>query len=199
MFMKLGKDKLLCFIFFACMYLGYILIQKILTTANVLTIPFIDNNIPLVSWFAIPYLSMYFITLLPFLFTWNDKKKLFATSFTFLYAAAIAHAIFLIYPTMMVRPTLIPLNSFDYLVEYIYLIDPPINAFPSLHVLYSALAYLCLRRINKSIALLALPFSSLTIVSTVLIKQHFFIDVVGGLALSFFAYKTIFLRTLRKK
>ncbi|MBI5065294.1 phosphatase PAP2 family protein [Candidatus Woesearchaeota archaeon] len=197
--MKLSKGKSLCFIFFICMYLGYIMIQKVFPTGHILKIPFIDDSIPLISWFAIPYLTMYLITAIPFLLSWYEDKLLFAVSFTFLYAASIAYLIFMSHQTIMIRPEITPVNSFDYLVEYIYSIDPPVNSFPSLHVLYATLSYLCLRRISKKISILILPFAILTSISTVLTKQHFFIDIVGGLILALFAYKIIFQNIIPKK
>ncbi|PIN81012.1 hypothetical protein COV11_02825 [Candidatus Woesearchaeota archaeon CG10_big_fil_rev_8_21_14_0_10_30_7] len=191
------QGKVLTLIFFICMFVGYHLIQKVFSNGHVLKIAFIDDNIPLISWFAIPYLTMYFITLIPFLLAWDEEKKLFATAFTFLFAASIAYLTFAVYQTAMVRPQLIPSNSFDYLVEYIYSVDPPVNSFPSLHVLYATLSYLCLRCINKRISLFILPFAFLTAISTVLIKQHFFPDIIGGLILGLFAYKLIFKKVIK--
>ncbi len=174
------------------MYLGYILIQKVFNEGHVLKIAIIDDNIPLIPWFAVPYLTMYFITIVPFLLSWHDKKKLFATSYTFLCAASIAYITFMIYQTKMVRPEIIPHGTFDFLVEYIYSIDPPVNSFPSLHVLYATLAFLCTRNISKELGVILFPFAFLTAISTVLIKQHFFPDIIGGIVLALFAYKMIF-------
>ncbi|MBI4919645.1 phosphatase PAP2 family protein [archaeon] len=196
--MKVSKGKYLAFTFFICMYFGYLLIQKVFPTGHILKIPIIDDNIPLISWFAVPYLSMYFVTIVPFLLSWHHKKKLLATSLTFLSAASIAYMTFIIYQTKMVRPEIIPHGTFDFLVEYIYAMDPPVNSFPSLHVLYATLAFLCTRNINKELGIIIFPFAFLTAISTVLIKQHFFPDIIGGVILALLAYKIIFKNIVSK-
>jgi len=82
----------------------------------------------------------------------------------------------------MVRPQLTIQTFFDQLVYYIYYLDLGYNSFPSLHVALSLTCSLICFNYNPKYKWLFI-WAGLIILSTVLVKQHYILDVVGGLVL----------------
>lgn len=88
--------------------------------------------------------------------------------------------VFIIYPTTLIRPAITGNGIFDRLTALIYLVDAPSNLFPSVHCLMS---WLCLRsafcsgRTPKWYRGISLVFTLLVFLSTVMIKQHVWVDV----------------------
>lgn len=92
--------------------------------------------------------------------------------------------IFLLMPTGMQRGEIRGNDIFDLLTRLIYTLDAPNNLFPSIHCLDS---WVCLRvvcRMNtapKWFKLSNAIFSILVFASVVLVKQHLFVDILGGI------------------
>ena len=80
------------------------------------------------------------------------------------------------------------------LVARIYRMDQPVCGFPSLHVSTSLLAALILLRERRVIGILSFVFFLLTAVSTLFIKQHVILDVLGGIMMALLIDKA-FLRS----
>jgi membrane-associated phospholipid phosphatase len=90
-------------------------------------------------------------------------------------------AVFLIYPTTILRPPIVGGGVSADLLRLVRALDPPNNCFPSLHV---GLAFLCsmlLMRASRRTGTIVLLWAALVAVSTLTTKQHYFLDVVGGL------------------
>jgi membrane-associated phospholipid phosphatase len=83
---------------------------------------------------------------------------------------------------------------FNGLLRTIYAADGSnlaFNLFPSYHCLISLYCYLGVRRqpeISKGFRIYSLVMAVLICMSTVFTKQHYFIDIVGGLAISIICY-----------
>ncbi len=75
--------------------------------------------------------------------------------------------------------------------------DTTFNSFPSLHVTLNTFAYLVMVRERPRLRKIFLPILVLIILSTLFVKQHLVIDVIGGLALAFGGY-AVFLKLLRR-
>ena len=86
---------------------------------------------------------------------------------------------------------------FDKLVLFIYSVDTAQNSFPSEHVTFTVLANLCLMRMSRKFALLLLPLTCLIVISTVLIKQHYLPDIIGGIGLAWLVFHYIFKKNFR--
>lgn len=148
----------------------------------------LDNYVPFISWMAIPYVLWYFYIWGTLLYLLIKDKNLFIThSIAVILGQTISLIIFLIYPTYVIRPEVVGSDIFSKLVILIYSNDNPVNAFPSIHVLQSVLthvAILNLKDIKKSTKIFSYIFSTMVILSTITIKQHYVIDVVGGYLLA---------------
>ncbi len=86
---------------------------------------------------------------------------------------------------MMIRPEIVDGNVFDWMTSVIYQIDQPNNLFPSIHCLESwiiARAAFKQKKTSKAYAYVMLILTILVFASTVLVKQHVFVDIIGGIA-----------------
>lgn len=154
-----------------------------------LSIDFIDNNIPFVNWFIIFYIACYPWWYLGPLLVLKYKRMAF---YEYLTSAVIGYIIggiiFLTLPTEIIRPVIDNNNLLNKLVNFIYSVDTPANnLFPSFHCFISWNVYLSIRG-NKEVPVYYrigyLLFALLVCASTVLIKQHFFVDILAGVLLA---------------
>lgn len=116
--------------------------------------------------------------------SWQERELCFK-----LYTAAgisylICAVCFIVLPTEIIRPELCPSSYLERLVAATYDFDVPTNLFPSMHCMMS---YIIFRGVTLS-PMYKKPYSVgagvltlLICASTVFIKQHFFLDVVGAL------------------
>lgn len=160
----------------------------------------LDDYIPFVEYFIVPYL-LWFVYLAAgacFLF-FKDKKG-------FLQAARFAISgmtIFLIICTVFpnglnLRPEVFTRDNFCIeLVKRIYQTDTPTNVLPSLHVYNSICCYIAISHCEKLqhsrlIQKGSLVLSILIILSTMFLKQHSVVDVVAACVMAYFMYSLIY-------
>ena len=147
----------------------------------------IDMKIPFIPQFIIIYNLFYPVVFFFFYNMFNkDKDTYYKGIIAGILGFIIADIIFLLYPTIMIRPDITNLNidPINKLIIYItYKVDTPaINCFPSMHcvfcfqTLYSILR--CKDYKHKGLSSILLL---LIIASTLFVKQHYFIDVVAAL------------------
>jgi len=112
-----------------------------------------------------------------------------------------AFACFLIFPVHMVsRPQSVTISSLStWGLGLCYWIDAPSNCFPSLHVALPTLATLSIGRISRTRGTVSGLLTLGVAVSTMLIKQHFFVDVVAGAFLGIVTYLLFVARYPMKK
>ena len=99
----------------------------------------------------------------------------------------ICMAIFLIMPTELTRFPVTGSDPFSWMTRLIYSLDEPNNLFPSLHCFAS---WLCFRIIfyvekekrNTAYTVGSFIFTLLVFASTVFVKQHVAVDILGGVA-----------------
>ncbi len=94
-------------------------------------------------------------------------------------AIEILHlVIFVLYPTTYPRPA----GDTSYpLFEFLKFFDSPTNCFPSLHVAIPIFLALAIWRGGKKIGILFLFWAILLALSTLTTKQHYLLDVFGGI------------------
>ena len=148
---------------------------------------------PLVPFFIIFYSIWYPYLFVVFYFIFQkDKDKFKSLIKKYILCAVIADLCFVIYPTMVSRPEVNGFNSLVSLMLYItYISDIPVNCFPSLHCTFALLVMYAVtfdKNMNKVFRFLVGIISPLICLSTVLVKQHSVIDVVGALFLSCIIY-----------
>ena len=164
-------------------------------------IPFIDDRIPLIPVFAVIYLFSYLFWIFGPVAVSLTKKRNFVNYIVGLSLAYIIGFLFFVFmPTYMDRAAegLMHVAEgpglFNGLLRTIYAADGSnlaFNLFPSYHCLISLYCYLGVRRqpeISKGFRIYSLVMAALICMSTVFTKQHYFIDIVGGLAISIICY-----------
>ena len=144
----------------------------------------LDRALPFVPFFIVFYVGAYLQWAAYYIRTGLDTAK-GRTRFAAgeMLAKGICLVLFLAVPVTIVRPEVKGDGLFPSLVRFLYSIDTPQCLFPSIHCLQSWLCvrYTAWKRGWASPAALAeAAFSALVFASTVLLRQHFALDVLAG-------------------
>jgi len=146
----------------------------------------LDEKIPYLSIFIIPYQLFLVFLFLSFPLLW---KSPFMTPFLIstIVAEVLAATIWYLLPNGVPRKKRKEKGLLAWLVNFTYRHDGDTNGFPSGHVFNSLIAshFLALQYPHYSMPLLTL--GTLIAASTVFIKQHYIIDVIGGIGVFFLA------------
>ena len=145
----------------------------------------IDEFIPFCPFFIVFYIAAYAQWGIHMVVMAQEEDAAFRRFFLAdLFSKGICLICFILIPSTMERPAVRPAGVFSSIVYLIYSVDRPVNLFPSIHCM---LTWLDMRTAMKAkrapsfYTALTVPFSLLVIVSTVLVKQHVFIDTVAGI------------------
>ena len=157
----------------------------------------VDQYIPYCSWFFIPYSMWYFLLILTGFRVFTLDRAAFRRYMRFLSVTTWISVVFwiLIPNGQDLRPAA-PDGIFGPAIAALYAVDTSTNVFPSLHVVGAVGAALAawdaLWRRDKFYCWNVFVLAALICVSTVCIKQHSLLDVIGGLALSWAAARRIY-------
>lgn len=159
----------------------------------------IDGKIPFLPIFIIPYILWYlFLVVVPCILYEKDKKTFYWYLVSNFLVDTIATIIFVFYPTYLIRPEIQVDSIFTWLVNLIYWGDTPaLNCFPSIHCANCFVALFIMikgNKIKKEYRFTTILFSLLIIASTLFVKQHVIVDVVGAFILALLI--TILVKTL---
>lgn len=153
-----------------------------------------DEAIPFIPAFIIIYLSTYMFAFIPLRFI-RDRQYFKRVAIAYAAVMAISYVIFLLFPTIVVRPRALDHDVFSRMLGYFYSLDLPYrNNFPSLHVAIASLAALASFGYAKKYWW-TLMWAIAIAVSTLFVKQHDLADVVAGIALGAIAYLAIVRRS----
>lgn len=149
----------------------------------------VDDYIPLIPVFSIPYLLYIpYITFTLTFFVFFSKYK-HSITFSVISCILIASLFYVFYQTTVPRTEILSRDLFSRLIELIYLIDKPYNCFPSLHVTLSVLVCFYWKKLLPGACQLSLFFLTFLIVlSTVFVKQHYIPDLLSGIILALLGY-----------
>jgi membrane-associated phospholipid phosphatase len=180
---------------YAVKYLFYQILTAINTDYHTINMA-IHDMIPFCKYFLIFYVSYYwFPELLLWLLSYVDKRKFYRLLISISIACLICNICFAIYQVKMIRPEVIGDDLFSVLMRVMYDIDKEaLNCFPSIHSLMGTAMIIGGFKTNKfpkwfSISCYILGIGC--ILSTVFIKQHYFIDMVVGVLLMIVVYTII--------
>lgn len=153
-----------------------------------LSLPAIDGRIPFWRWAILIYILTYVFWLVGFrLIVLDDQALCYEVFSGELIGKLLGLLIFLLFPSVMAnRPGDFPVeNVFDWLTRLIYSLDPPDNLFPSLHCMESWVllrgTFRCRNLKHPTVWRIFCTLMTFSIfASTLLVKQHVFLDVLGG-------------------
>ncbi len=187
------------FIYLPC----FLLLEKYVTDYTIIHCP-IDSMIPFVEFFIIPYDLWFLYIATSYLFFFFASKKEFVRMASFL---TIGMTLFLIISAVFpnglpadFRPDLDALgrdNIFIDIVRILYGSDTSTNVFPSIHVFNSLGVHIAIHKTDKLpkwIKAASLILCILICMSTVFLKQHSIIDVIGGMVLALILYFPFYAR-----
>ena len=163
----------------------------------------LDDMIPFNELFIIPYLLWFFYIPAVFVFLFYHSKNEFYRLCAFEFSGmTIALFICTIYPNgLHLRMEEIHRqNIFVHMTQFIYTNDTPTNVFPSIHVFATLAAHLCLIKSphmknsnpRKYLKFISGCLAVLICMSTVFLKQHSIIDLIGGILLAIILYFVVF-------
>ncbi len=196
-FFERYAQPIFALLMFATWSAGYFFIASITlehTTHQLPTLAW-ERNTPLVPEYVFIYLAIYPTFLLPFLFIHQkDFFRLF--SFAYINVMCVCYLVYLFYPVSIQRPELIVHSFSTWVLGIVYGADRPWNCFPSLHVAMSLLAALTILEVRRVRGILTLLLTVWIAYSTVLIKQHYVLDVVAAMVLTLGIYFIYFRRQI---
>lgn len=171
----------------------------------------IDKHIPFVKYMLLFYYTHYFV---PELLLWRisfiDKKKYWRVLYAYMISCGICYIIYLFYNVGIQRQPgygegyLFPISEvdsisklFDYGINLIYQSDPTaLNCFPSIHSIGGCVMIILSVYIPKLdndrfpiwVSILGIICGIGCMLSTIFIKQHYFIDMICGFLLMLIVY-----------
>ena len=154
----------------------------------------LDRMIPLVPSFVFAYLLYYPWLLLP-LTVLRRAHDFLPVAEAFVWMQLVAWATFLALPSYVPRSGVASVGLSSELLRALYAVDPGWNAFPSLHVGHSVLVAIVFFRHRRELFPFVAAGTCLIAASTLLIKQHYVLDVLGGAVLAWLCMTAPTLRT----
>jgi membrane-associated phospholipid phosphatase len=140
---------------------------------------FVDDHIPFIPVFVLPYFSFFLLiplTLFVVIPTPWGRECVTALIVAMWTGALVWYFI----PTSIVRPPVPGTGPFSRIVKWMYRVDGPSNNFPSSHVFISLLCGYYLAQAMPEWSLIAWLWAVLSASSTVFVKQHYVADIFGG-------------------
>ncbi len=187
----LKNKRLLALLVILICILLYIPTNKLIS-GGITTNTLIDQYIPLLPIFIIPYvLAWPFWGLSLAIFgKFLDDKRFHQMFISFAIAGVLSAIIYVVFPTYVIRPAVVGSDVFSNMIKILYSNDSPYNALPSGHTFYTFLCmfyYLKFLK-NRYLKILIVIFAALVVASTVFTKQHYLLDIVAGSLFALFAY-----------
>lgn len=183
------------FLFFVACSLIYSATNRINFFSEIVIIEnSLDKSIPYIPWTVLIYVSLY-----PYIFIvlWLCDKEIFEHMLSTYYVEMfVAFLIFLFLPTQYVWDHS---KYNDFFTRYVFSplkeLDKSFNSFPSAHVFLSLTAPFILLALGKlKKGLIFLVWGVMISITTVTVKQHYVIDILGGIVFAlFFAVISVWL------
>ena len=161
----------------------------------------VDDIIPFNEYFIIPYFIwfIYVASVLIFFF-FKDVDEFYRFGLYLALGMSISLFICQIFPNGTdLRPVNLDPNKniFTHLVAFIYKTDTNTNVFPSIHVFNSIATHVAILRSrffynNMKVKAISFIIMISICLSTLFLKQHSFLDVVGATILSYVIYQLIY-------
>ena len=145
----------------------------------------LDDIIPLVPWFV----YIYFLTFPVSIFTYfylasKNKKQHYDIFLTLVISFLISGIIYFFFQSRFIKPDFTPKSFTDRLLVWTWGSTNPTNNFPSQHCFMAIAGFIACydcKEMNKGYRIFGCTMSALIVISTVLTKQHYWIDFVGSL------------------
>ncbi|MFA5770218.1 MAG: phosphatase PAP2 family protein [Patescibacteria group bacterium] len=143
-----------------------------------------DDRIPFIPVFIIPYIGYFFYVAATIIYLWNTK---YINSFfvTYIISYILAGLFWYFVPNGVKRPKITSKDIFSRLTTFIYKYDDDTNGFPSAHVLASLTCSYFLTFAFPQQIIFIWSMNFLICISTIFVKQHYVLDIFGGIIFFF--------------
>lgn len=146
----------------------------------------LDDIIPLVPIFVIPYVSLEPLTYLTLVIFLLFNTRIFkSASLSLITALLVSYVFYIFLQSEMIRPALVGTDTLTQMIRGVYVSDNPYNCFPSLHTSLSTILAIHWLKAERRIGIGFAIWTALIVASTVFVKQHYVADIISGLALAF--------------
>ncbi|MBT2695417.1 phosphatase PAP2 family protein [Bacillus sp. ISL-55] len=156
----------------------------------------IDDKIPFLPVFILPYIIWYAFILGYLVYFWYKDTRVYIKTLTMIvFGELVCFVIYFFFQTTVPRPNLVGDGILIDLVGMIYSHDQPYNAFPSIHVLTTfaiILGNINIRNKHFFHSVFVPVMGSLIIISTLFVKQHYILDMFASMFLTSFIYGIVF-------
>lgn len=178
------RYKLTILLSFAAAYWVFYLYPNLFATweAHLLPLLWIDQRTPLLPGTFLIYLSDYLVFAFV-IFLQRTKNEFHHLSRMCFMTLLLCGLFFLLYPTTYPRPAYPTVDCLivQLAMDTIQNLDSPKNCFPSMHVALTGVATYSIRNRSKPLFLFFGVWTLLIYISTLTTKQHYFMDIVGGI------------------
>lgn len=151
-------------------------------TPSLLPLTWIDRNVSFLPWTFLIYTSDYLLIFLSILII-NEESYFLRFSRMMFATLVICGFFFLAFPTTYPRPAYPISNQWmvQAAMDLVYVADTPNNCFPSMHVALTSVSAWSLRGCAPKYFKVFVIWALAIILSTLTTKQHYFVDILGGL------------------
>lgn len=179
----------------------FIYLEQNVTTEYHLIHTALDDKIPFIEYFIIPYTLWFAFIAVTFgyFFLFAEKSEFYRLIIMMFTGMTVFLIISTVYPNgLNLRPdTFVRDNLFVDMVKNLYRADTPTNVLPSIHVYNSLGAYIAISHCRKLKQYRWVQVSSLIltvsiILSTMFLKQHSVIDVFAAFAMAGIMYIAVY-------
>lgn len=176
-------------------------LEKHITTDYHLIHTAIDDKIPFIEYFIVPY-TLWFLFIavtVGYFFFFGEKSEFYRLIILLFSGMTIFLIVSTIYPNgLQLRPeTFTRDNIFVDMVRQLYAVDTSTNVLPSIHVYNSLGAYIVISHCSKLkqykwVQIFTLLLTISIILSTMFLKQHSVIDVVAAFFMAGIMYVIVY-------
>jgi membrane-associated phospholipid phosphatase len=152
----------------------------------------LDNEIPFIPsfiWIYHTLLPVFFYTIYKF----NIAKEFYLLFWSATLATFLISVCYVLLPSFYPYPTFEPTTTSEWLTYWTHKIDGASNTFPSGHVGFSWLLYLSIAHSveNRKYKRYYLVWAMLIAVSTLVLKQHYIVDIFAGWLLAMACFYSV--------
>lgn len=147
-----------------------------------------------------PYVfGMAILAWIPWFWNWKTDR-FYKLLLLYTYTSVLMFSIYYFYPVYMLRRSYEGLLLADALMRWIVGMDDPANCFPSNHCAVSTLGFIgiAISTAPKWVKWLTGALAGIVCLSTVLVGQHYWIDIPAGIILSVLTYFIVYKVILKK-
>ncbi len=154
----------------------------------------LDEKIPFVPILALPYIT--YLVIVPFLvpalnLVARSMRRFLTVGIALIVSQLILDLSYWLFQTNVPRTVTPPDDVFGWMVRMVWGNDQPFNGYPSAHCTWAMIGILALWRLRSRFpktSWILMPWLALVFPATVMLQQHFLMDVYAGVFVGFATY-----------